>query len=152
MMSTASPAATIAIPNCTSRRRNSAGLPSLAPGSGEQAIWAPAPDAKLLASRPVMALRRWPSTAEYPGFLLLELGLGQQAGIHQLPQLGEVGESLGGVVGLRLRRGGRVLRWRWRLLGLPRRGLLVLRGPPRLLSALHAAMHRAGDGHGGCGF
>src|SRR5215472_1532047 len=153
MMSTASPAATIAIPNCTSRRRNSAGLPSLAPGSGEQAIWAPAPDAKLLPSRPVMALRRWPSTAEYPGLLLLEFGLGQQAGVHQLPQLGEVGESLGGVVGLRLRRGGRVLRlrWllRWRLLGLPRRGLLVLRGPPRLLSPLHAAVHRASDGYGG---
>src|SRR6516162_1217351 len=123
MMSTASPAATIAIPNCTSRRRNSTGLPPLAPGVGEWVIWAPAPVATLHPSRLVMALRRWPSTAEYPGLLLLEFGLGQQASVHQLPQLGEVGEPLGGVVGLRLRRGCWVLRWplRWRLLlGLPR--------------------------------
>src|SRR5215471_1735802 len=150
MMSTASPAATIAIPNCTSRRRNSAGLPPLAPSPGEQAILAPAPDAKLLPSRPVMALRWRPSTAESPGLLVLEFGLSQQAGVHQFPQLGEVGEPIGGVVGLRRRRGRRVLRRR-RLLGLPRRGLLVLRGPPRLLPALHAAVHRARDSHGGCG-
>src|SRR6516164_8497223 len=128
MMSTASPAATIAIPNCTSRRRNSTGLPPLAPGVGERVLWAPAPDAKLHPSRLVMALRRWPSTAEYPGLLLLEFGLGQQASVHQLPPLGEVGEPLGGVAGLRLRQ---VLRWRWLLrwrlllLGLPRCGLLV---------------------------
>src|SRR5215471_20988972 len=97
--------------------------------------------------RPAMALRWRPSTAEYPGLLVLEFGLSQQAGVHQFPQLGEVGEPIGGVVGLRLRRGRRVLRWRW--LGLPRRGLLALRGPPRLLPALHATVHRAGYGHGG---
>src|SRR5262249_48602827 len=118
--------------------------------------WASAPDATLHPSRLVMALRRWPSTAEYPGLLLLEFGLGQQASVHQLPELGEGGEPLGGLGGVRLVPGRRVVRWRWllrwRRMGWPRRGLLVLRGPPRLLSPLHAAVHRASDGHGGGGF
>jgi glutaminase len=115
----------------------------------------------LFASEPRHAT---PPLAEDPGFLLLELGLGQHARRQQLAELLQLGEPVIHVGWLRRggrclrRRGGlgvgllwlgRVLRWRWRR-GHTRRGL-VLRGPPVLLPALNPAVHGAGDRDGSGG-
>src|SRR5689334_13096523 len=57
------------------------------------------------------------SAAQDAGLLLVEFCLRQQAGVHQLAELGEVGQPVRHVVG-RCRCGGRlVLLWWWWLLG-----------------------------------
>jgi hypothetical protein len=90
-----------------------------------------------------------------PGLLLVELGLGQDAGLQQLAELRQLGEPLAHV-GRLGRRGGCLRRrgrcrdgWRHRRRGGC--GGLVLGRPPGLLPALDPSVYRAGHGHRGRG-